>query len=170
MRCGTVRAMRARELILKHKTVTKAGEWKTGKMARNAFPLSRGRNFQLGVKWSWRVDILEIDHVECRLLTAFEPSKQGFVAWLSYQRGDAYAVVARLEFHGSEPGLHCHASCDAVSDIRAGVVKPFGTRRVPKFSAKHRRTKYEITKSSALSTSFGSSRSKTCRKADCYER
>lgn len=128
MRRGIFRLVRARELILKPKTVTKAGEWKTGKMTRNAFPLSRTRNLQLGSRWTWRVDILEIDRVECRLLTAFDPLKQSFVAWLSYQRGDGYAIVARLEYHGSEPGMHCHATCDAVSETPVGIVKPFGTR------------------------------------------
>lgn len=98
MLCGKVRAVRAKELLLKPKTITKAGEWKTGKMARNAFPLSRARSFQLGMKWSWRVDILEIDHVECRLLIAFEPSKHGFIAWLSYQRGDDMRLSRALNF------------------------------------------------------------------------
>jgi hypothetical protein len=81
--------MRARELILKPKKVTKAGDWKTGKMTRNAFPLSRTRNFILGVRWTWRVDVLEIDGIECRLLTAFEPAKHSFLAWLSYKRGSS---------------------------------------------------------------------------------
>jgi hypothetical protein len=147
--------VRARELILKPKTVTKAGEWKTGKMTRSAFPLSRTRAFQLGVRWTWRVDVLEIDRVECRLLTAFEPLKQGFIAWLSYQRGDSYAVVARLEFHGAEPGSHCHATCDSISETPTGIVKPFGTQRMPRYGTRHRRTKYEMTETSALSMSFG---------------
>lgn len=157
--------MRVRELILKPKIVAKAGGWKTGKMARNAFPLSRTRSYQLGVRWTWRVDLLEIDRVECRLLTAFEPQKHGFIALLSYQRGDSYAVIARLEFHGSEPGLHCHASCDAVSGTPVGVVKPFGVRRVPRYGKRHRRTTYEMTESSALSTSFGFFKVKSTPKA-----
>jgi len=147
--------VRPRDLILKPKTVTKAGEWKTGKMARTAFPLSRTRNIQLGVRWTWRVDILDIDGVEGRLLTAFEPSKQGFLGWLSYQRGDSYIVIARLEFHGSEPGLHCHASCDDLGTLSVAIVKPPGTRRVPKYGTRHRRMTCEITEQSALVRSFG---------------
>jgi hypothetical protein len=124
--------MRVRDLVRKPKTISKPGEWKAGKMSRNAFPLSRTRNFILDVRWTWRVDILDVQGVECRLLTAFEPSKQTFVAWLTLRRGSAYVVVARLEFHGHEPGLHCHACCDDVHDLPTGVVKPFGVRRVPK--------------------------------------
>jgi hypothetical protein len=146
--------MRVRELLRKPKTITKAGEWKTGKMTRNAFPLSRTRNFILGVRWTWRVDILDVDGVECRLLTAFEPSKHTFIAWLSYQRGPAYVLAARLEFHGHEPGLHCHAPCDDLDELPAGVVKPFGTRRVPQYGSFHRRLTYQMSESSALSTSF----------------
>jgi hypothetical protein len=147
--------VRARELILKPKTVTKAGEWKTGKMTRNAFPLSPARSFRLGASWTWRIDVLEIDRVECRLLTAFDPLKQRFMAWLSYQRGDSYTVIARLEFHASEPGLHCHAACDRpVHETPVGIVKPFGTRRVPRYGTKHRRIKYDMTEASALNTSF----------------
>lgn len=147
--------MRVRQLLRKPKTVVEAGQWRSGKMTRNAFPLSRTRNFVLGVRWNWRVDVLDADGTECRLLTAFEPSKHTFIAWLSYQRGAAYVLAARLEYHGHEPGLHCHACCDELHDIPAGVVKPFGTVRVPKYGKFHRRVTYEMTESSALSTSFG---------------
>jgi len=51
--------------------------------------LSPARNFRLGARSNWRVSILEIDPVECRLLAAFESLKQGFLAWLSYQRDDS---------------------------------------------------------------------------------
>ena len=146
--------MRVRGLLRKPKVVAKAGEWKAGKMTRNAFPLSRTRNFILGARWNWRVDVLDIEGVECRLLTAFEPSKNSFLAWLSYKRGDSYVIAARLEFHGQEPGLHCHASCDDLHALPVGVVKPYGTQRVPKYGAPHRRAVYEMTESSALSTSF----------------
>ncbi len=143
--------MRVRRLLAKPKVVTKAGEWKTGKMSRTAFPLSRARSLVLGANWSWRVDILAADGAEMRLLTAFEPSKQNFIAWLSLKRGDSHVVLARLEFHGHEPGIHAHASCDAdVHDLPAGVVKPLGTRRAPKYGKPHRRATYEMSETTAL--------------------
>jgi hypothetical protein len=147
--------MRVRKLLAKPKVVTKAGEWKTGKMSRTAFPLSRSRSFVLGSNWSWRVDILTVDGSELRLLTAFEPSKQSFLSWLSLKRGDSHVVLARLEFHGHEPGIHAHASCDTdLHDIPAGVVKPYGTRRAPRYGKRHRRIVYEMTETTALSTAF----------------
>jgi hypothetical protein len=81
-------------------------------------------------------------------------TKHTFIAWLSYQRGAAYVLAARLEYHGHEPGLHCHASCGDLDELPAGVVKPFGTRRVPQYGTFHRRVTYEMTESSALSLSF----------------
>jgi hypothetical protein len=127
-------------------------------MARTAFPLHRQRAFVLGTQWSWRVDLLcpEGDSgTELRLLTAFEPSKQNFIAWLSYKRGDSYVVLARLEFHGSEPGIHAHAVCDTdLQDVQAGVTKPLGTRRAPRYGRPHRRDTYEMSEATALGTSF----------------
>jgi hypothetical protein len=124
-------------------------------MTRTAFPLHRSRSFVLGQHWTWRVDLLDVDGTEMRLLTAFEPSKQNFIAWLSYKRGDSYVVLARLEYHGSEPGLHAHSVCETeAQDLPAGVVKPLGTRRLPKHGDRHRRENYEMTEATALSTSF----------------
>lgn len=147
--------MRVRRLVSKPKVVTKAGEWKSGKMTRTAFPLHRSRSFVLGQHWTWRVDVLDVDGAEMRLLTAFEPTKQNFIAWLSLKRGDSYVVLARMESHGTHPGMHAHAVCDAnVSDLPAGVVKPLGLRRAPRVGKRHRREKYEMTEATALSTSF----------------
>jgi hypothetical protein len=47
------------------------------------------------------------------------------------ERGDSYVIVARLDYHGHEPELHCHASCEDLHDLASGIVKPFGVQRVP---------------------------------------
>jgi hypothetical protein len=147
--------MRAQELILKPKPIVKAGDWKSGqRMSKTVFPLSPTRPFQLGPKWTWRVDVLDCDGVECRLLTAFEPMKQTYIAWLSYAKGGGYTLAVRLEFHGDEPGWHCHSCCGPVSNIPVGIVKPLGTMRIPKARAFHRRTAYDMTESDALAKSF----------------
>jgi hypothetical protein len=123
-------------------------------MAHTAFPLASGKGLRLGATWIWRVDVLAADKVECRLLTAFELSKEAFMACLTYKRGNAYVVVARLEYHGNEPGLHCHASCEQLHDHAAGVVKPLGVKRLPRYGVYHRRSTYGITEVSALGTAF----------------
>ena len=146
--------MRPRQLIRKPKTVTKAGKWETGKMGKQAFPLSRGRYYVLGARWTWRVDVLTAAGFECRLLTAFEPSTDQYLALLTYRRGSVYVVVARLEYHGHEPGLHCHAACEPLSTVTGGVVKPYGTQRLPRHGSRHRRASYDMTQAGALQTSF----------------
>jgi hypothetical protein len=123
-------------------------------MAKTAFPLSRTRSYILGARWTWRVDVLALAASEGRLLTAFEASTEQFLAMLTYRRGDVYVVVGRLEYHGHEPGLHCHSACDSLAAMQAAVVKPYGTRRFPKNKAFHRRTGYEMTQVTALETSF----------------
>ena len=146
--------MRPRQRIRKPKTVTKPGEWKTGKMGKQAFPMARGRHYVLGARWTWRVDVLASGETECRLLTAFEPSTEQFLSILTYRRGAVHVVVARLEYHGYEPGLHCHAACEPLSTVTGGVVKPYGTRRLPAHGSPHRRASYEMTQQSALQTAF----------------
>src|SRR5436190_379977 len=131
--------MRARDLVLKPKVVTKPGEWSVAKMSQTAFPLTSGKGLRLGAKWSWRVDVLSCGDFECHLLTAIEISKEAFMACLTYKRGNAHVVVSRLEYHGHEPGLHCHASCEQLHEHAAGIMKPFGVKRFPKYGAKHRR-------------------------------
>lgn len=148
--------MRVRELILKQKKIVVAGTWATGKpMPATAFPLSKSRQLRLGRQWTWRVDRVAIGDSECRLLTAFQPQKHTFIGWLALVRGEAAAVLARLEYHGDEPGWHCHAMCGDVHDAPVGVVKPYGVQRLPKARAFHRRRAFEITEDVALSKSFG---------------
>lgn len=147
--------MRARELIFKQKLITKPGEWKSGqKMPKTAFPLSSSKSFQLGPKWTWRLDVLEFNGLECRLLTAFEPLKQTAISWLSARAGAGYAVVARFEFHGDHPGWHCHSYCGALADISVGYVKSLGVVRLPKARAFHRREVYELTEQTALERAY----------------
>jgi hypothetical protein len=147
--------MRARELIFKQKRITKAGEWKSGqKMPKTAFPMSASRSFQLGPKWTWRVDVLEYKGEECRLLIAFEPMKQTAIAWLSCRRGNGYALVSQFEFHGDHPGWHCHSYCGAVADISVGYVKSLDAVRLPKPRTYHRRGQYELTEQDALAKAF----------------
>lgn len=149
--------MRARELIFKEKMITKAGEWKSGQaMPKTAFPLSASRSYRLGPKWTWRVDVLECAGAECRLVIAFEPMKQTYVAWLSCKRGSGgtYALVAALEFHGDHPGWHCHSVCGKVSDIRIGLTRPPGSIRLPKVGAYHRRMDIVFSEREALEKAY----------------
>jgi hypothetical protein len=149
--------MNVRQFIRQPKQIIEAGKWADGGtrgMPKSAFPLSKSRSFQLGKKWRWRVDRVAVEDTECRLLTAFEPAHEKFMAWLSICRGADYAIVARYEFHGDEPGWHVHSTCGRVSQIPVAVVKPYGTMRLPKASDPHRRNAFTITEMDAVSVSF----------------
>jgi hypothetical protein len=149
--------MNIRDLIRRPKRLSNAGKWADGGargMPKSAFPLSRSRSFQLGRKWRWRVDLLSVDEVEARLLTALEPGTERFLAWLSVRRGDEFAIVARYEFHGDHPGWHVHSQCGLVSGLKAAQIKPYGTRRVPAANKRHRRSGYGITETGAVAASF----------------
>ena len=149
--------MNVRDLIRSPKRLASAGKWSDGGargMPKSAFPLSRTRSFQLGKKWRWRVDLLDIDQGEARLLTALDAGTERFLAWLSVRRGDEYAIIARYEFHGDHPGWHVHSQCGLVSGLTAAQVKPYGTRRLPTANRRHRRIGYDITEAGAVAASF----------------
>lgn len=124
-------------------------------MPRTAFPLGRGRAYQLGAKWKWRVDELEALGHECRLLTAFNLEKRGFMAMLTVRQGQDFVVVASYEFHSDHPGWHVHADCSDIDKIDVGLSRPRDARRIPHVRRKHRRTDFvDVTESSALNISF----------------
>lgn len=149
--------MLVRRLIVQPKKLKTPGRWADGGtrgMPKTAFPLSKTRGFQLGTRWRWRVDVLETHGSELRLLTALDSGTERFLGWLSVKRGDSYAVLARYEFHGDEPGWHVHSLCGVSSDVPVAQVKPYGTRRIPGVRAPHRRQDYAMTESQALALTF----------------
>ncbi len=149
--------MRTRAFIAQPKRIVDRGRWAAGGsrlMPKSAFPLSKTRAFQLGKSWMWRVDRIAAGGLHGRLLIAFEPSKEKFLAWLSIERQEGHAVVARYEFHGDEPGWHCHSLCGQIDQIPVGVVKPYGTQRIPAARHFHKRQTFAITEVSALSLAF----------------
>ena len=149
--------MNVRDLIRRPKRVSSTGDWADGGargMPKSAFPLSRSRSFQLGRKWRWRVDLLEIEGGEARLLTALDPGTERFLAWLSVRRGDDFAIVARYEFHGDHPGWHIHSQCGLVAGLTAAQIKPYGSRRIPAANRRHRRVDYGVTEAGAIAAAY----------------
>lgn len=148
--------MTPKDVLKAPKAVVQAGSWKvvTGKakMPTRAFPLSRP--FQLGRNWHWRVDVLEVAGTQLRLLTAYEPQREEFRAWLSYQRGSAYVILAQLEFHGTHPGWHCHTYCKDIGDIPPGETRPRNFMRLPSTDKPHRRVDFAMTNSVAFAKAF----------------
>jgi hypothetical protein len=121
---------------------------------RTAFPLLRGYGYQLGTKWNWRVDELDAGGQHCRLLTAFDTTKQGFMAMLTVQRGQDFIIVATYEYHADHPGWHVHSSCGDAASIPVSTSRPYGAVRIPAVRARHRRLEYDVTESTALAISY----------------
>lgn len=49
------------------------------------------------------------------------------------------SVIARLEYHGSHPGVHAHAQCDR-GGVEIGATGIDNLSRFPSANAPHRRT------------------------------
>lgn len=122
--------MGARQFARLKKHVAQAGTWRCGateakgKMSKESFPLSKGRAFQLGNLWHWRVDLWEAGSMKGRLLIAYHLGKENYLAWLSIERGPKeYAVVLCLEYHGDHPGWHVHTGTGPVKDFAVGCTR-----------------------------------------------
>ncbi|MGX7873692.1 hypothetical protein ACVDG5_013830 [Mesorhizobium sp. ORM6] len=92
-------------------------------MPKTAFPLSKSHTFQLGKGWRWCVLALASEDRRYRLLVAYEKSKAQYRAWLGLESGTDQALLARLEYHPSHRGWHCHLKKGLVADVGCGVVK-----------------------------------------------
>lgn len=113
----TIRAIRGQKELIE------SGGWQSGKMPRTCFPLSKNKSFTLGAGWDWRVFTLQSGSDVFRLLVAFRSDKEQYLAWLGLKDGDDQALLARLEFHPSHHGWHCHIKPSPTDLVTRGVVK-----------------------------------------------
>lgn len=90
----------------------------------DAFPLSHVRgSIRLGKAWQWCVHLVEDAERQYRLLVAFDAGKGQYWAWLGAVFGDDQALVARVEFHASHDGWHCHWKTGPIAEVPRGAVK-----------------------------------------------
>lgn len=117
--------MKALRAIRAEKTVVDGGKWTHGKrMPVAAFPLLKtSRGYRVGTQWDWCVYALETGADRYRLLIAFEQGKEQYQAWLGVEDGEDQALLARLEFHPTHRGWHCHVKPGDLGDVSRGVVK-----------------------------------------------
>ena len=118
--------------IRAEKTVADGGAWTRGKrMPVKAFPLSKtGRGYRVGPQWDWCVYSLASGDSQYRLLIAFDQGKEQYLAWLGLADGEDQALLARLEFHPTHRGWHCHIKSGEAGDVSRGVVKQRDERLV----------------------------------------
>lgn len=148
--------MKLKEAIRADKRVTSDSGWhRQQKMPRTRFPLSRSNSYMIPASWdAWRVVEFTARRREFRLLIAFDVSREEYRAWLGIVRGQDTVLLARLEFHGSHAGWHCHANCDDPANRRSGIVKGLGDRRYPRVRSFHRRTQFGISEVNALAFAY----------------
>ncbi len=125
-------------LIKVPKLIRDSGQWKSGKVPPNAFPLNAPLAFSS--KWKWRsvrLTTLQRD-ADARLLIAYNGDKGQYRAYFGQEMGGKIAVLACLEDHGTHPGLHCHAPCGKRDKVPAGSLR-YGQPRAPLGRSMHRR-------------------------------
>lgn len=142
--------MKALQATRAAKVIADSGAWKVGKMPASAFPLSKSASYRLGGTWQWRVLRLSAGEHHFRLLVAFETAKRQYQAWLGLEDGTDQALIARVEFHASHNGWHCHWKCGQLTDVVRGVVKD----RHPKERLQHCPRPKVFDKDNALSIAF----------------
>ena len=116
----------------------------------NGFPLSRAKTFKLGAGWAWRIVELKAGVAECKLLVAYHPNKENYLAILGYGVGTDTHVMGVLEYHGSHPGWHVHGSCLAATPAQFGRVHYPDMVRFPDGKQRHRDIDFGVTESNAL--------------------
>lgn len=120
--------MRALAAIRENKSLVENGKWASGKMPRTAFPLSKTHAYSLGSGWRWLILGVEAGPRRYRLLVAYEKAKSQYRAWLGLASGSDQILLARLEYHPSHRGWHCHLKRGELTDVSCGVVKHPGDR------------------------------------------
>src|SRR3546814_14699434 len=85
-------------------------------------------------------------HTRCALVNGVQtcalPISLGVV-----EGGDT-KILCSYEYHGTEPGWHCHVKCGDVALV-APSQNRFGSKRLPKARDRHRRSSFGVTKATA---------------------
>ena len=115
--------MKALRALRAEKVLVETGAWGNGNIPSEEFPLSHVKKHRLAKAWHWCVHKLSDDGQRYRLLVAFEPGKQQYWAWLAASFGNDQALIARVEYHHSHDGWHCHWKTGPLADVPRGNVK-----------------------------------------------
>lgn len=135
--------MKLRRIVQATKTITDSGTWKTGsKMPKSAFPLSKSSQFKVSSTYTWKVISFDALGERFRVLIYYRIALHQYSAVLAKAVGGDMLVMARLEFHGTHPGWHCHALCDATGAVSGRSGAP--DKRIPKVSGFHKQSEYGV--------------------------
>jgi hypothetical protein len=115
--------MKALAALRTKKVLVEPGAWHSGNVTKAEFPLAHVTKLKLSKAWHWCVHKVQDDEREYRVLVAFEPMKSQYWAWLGVTYGSDQAVIARVEFHASHDGWHCHWKTGPLAEVSRGAVK-----------------------------------------------
>lgn len=144
--------MKLADVIRAPKTDVSAGAWKRGHIKREMFPLSyaRAKNYKFGQDYQWRVVRFHCLEQKFRVLILLNEGKQIFRATLGFENAQDICVLCHHEFHGSEPGWHCHLTNKEHHAVPAGISRSH-MRRWPQAKAPHSRLEFKVDLANALS-------------------
>lgn len=137
---------------LAEKTVIDVGTWGEGKMPKsgpNTIQLrSRPLRFGLGFRWCF-VNLISGGAAH-KILIAYHQEKRNFCAYLFKSVGSDNLLLARLENHGTHPGVHLHACCRKTDGGAIGRTGYPEIVRIPSSRANHRSNRFPSTGDDAL--------------------
>lgn len=142
--------MRVRDVIASEKTDIVLSKWKSGKVSRADFPLSKakGRAYRLGASFRWRVISFSALGEAFKVLVLLDEGRHFYRAVLAQVVGSDLRILCQHEYHATDPGWHCHISSGPVSIIPTGIMRGPWVRRWPKRGGSHR--EFNIDESSAV--------------------
>lgn len=141
--------MKLKDIIRGQKSSLSIGKWGYGHIPRTQFPMSRlkDRRYKYGKEYAWRVVQFDAAGRHCRILIILNEKKEILRARLGVESSGDMIVISDYEFHGSEPGWHCHVATDDHSEISPGAAR-FNKRKWP---TQPSRTQFGATEANALS-------------------
>ena len=143
--------MKLRDIIRAPKSGIHTGAWKAGKIPRSEYPLSRARDrdYKYGPAYDWRIVKFTALGLDCRVLILLRERREIYYARLGVVEHNDTKIICSYEFHGAEPGWHCHAKCGPLSTIQAGLNRQ-DSARFPDGRRFHRDKVFGVTKATAL--------------------
>lgn len=130
--------MRVRHLVSDPKVLKSDTNWRTTDLQPKHAPIyAKTRPIRAG--WEWRSAKAESGSRQYILVALCNPPRDNWQAMLIVETGNGASMVARLEYHGSHPGLHAHSHCDR-SGIELGGASIDNLPRFPPAGHTHRRT------------------------------
>lgn len=126
-----------KDLLKRPKVIVSDTGWKTVDIAPKYAPIFL-KTRPAGRGWKWRSGVVESEGCEFVLFVQVNQANDNWKAWLIKKEPSGSGLVARLEHHGSHPGLHAHADCEA-SEFALGPATIAVSGRFPKSTSDHRR-------------------------------